>query len=261
MAIEIKKPNLAAIQTNFTARLYGMDLFLVYRALSGRYPTYPTLLAGLIGHTFHHDTVTFVGTFGPVGRLQYVGDIYSAIYNEMIKRDFAPLTELAGFWPAWGRFTELLVQDAQEVGEPIRFPGLSYTLPKTEIDPATLGASAPLYYIYRGDVDSMEILLTLLTRYMPETIATIPLVYKDLEGIFTLYAEWIRERFLGQPASAGARIMSKVILLADYRWYLLAGDLLSMIEPIFTQEAFFKGINWLATLIRSEAERIKVSGG
>ncbi|GAJ12846.1 unnamed protein product, partial [marine sediment metagenome] len=52
-----------------------------------------------------------------------------------------------------------------------------------------------------------------------------------------------------------------VILLADYRWYLLAGDLLSMIEPIFTQEAFSRGINWLATLLRSEAERIKVSGG
>ncbi len=55
--------------------------------------------------------------------------------------------------------------------------------------------------------------------------------------------------------------MSKVILLADYRWYLLTSDLLSMIEPIFTQEAFSKGINWLATLLRSEAERIRVSGG
>ncbi|KKM17497.1 hypothetical protein LCGC14_1675130 [marine sediment metagenome] len=79
--------------------------------------------------------------------------------------------------------------------------------------------------------------------------------------MFSLYAEWIMERFGGTPASPGAKIMSKVILLADYRWYLLTGDLLSMIEPVFTQDAFSQGINWLATLIRSEAERIKVAGG
>jgi len=95
---------------------------------------------------------------------------------------------------------------------------------------------------------------------MPETLGTIPLFFKDLEGMFSLYAEWVGERFLGTPASKGARIMSKVILLTDYRWYLLTGDLLSMIEPIFTQDSFSKGINWLATLLRSEAERIRVSG-
>ncbi len=259
--MNIVKPNLTAIQTAFTGRLYSMDLFTLYRAVSGKYATYPSIIAGGLGLSIQQDVVTYLGALGPFGRFHYVGDVYSAIYNEMIKRDFAALTELAGFWPGWDRFTELLVQDAQEVGEPLKFPGLSYTLPKTEINPATLGAGAPLYYIYRGDVDSMELLLTLLTQYMPETLGTIPLFFKDLEGMFSLYAEWIMERFGGTPASKGAKIMSKVILLADYRWYLLTGDLLSMIEPVFTQDAFSQGINWLATLIRSEAERIKVAGG
>lgn len=261
MVIEIKKPNLTAIQTAFTGRLYSMDMFTLYRAVSGEYPTYPSIVAGGLGLSVQQDVVTFLGALGPFGRFHYVGDVYSAIYNNMIKGGLAPSNELAGFWPGWDRFTELLLEDAQEVGEPLKLPGLTYTLPKTEIAQAALGAGAPLYYIYRGDVDSMEILLTLLTQYMPETIGTIPLFFKDLEGMFSLYADWIRERFGGPAASPGARVMSKVILLADYRWYLLTGDLLSMIEEVFTQEPFSRGINWLATLLRSEAEGIRVSGG
>lgn len=259
--IQVVKPNLAAIQTAFTGRLYSVDLFTLYRAVSGEYPTYPSVIASGLGLSIQQDVVTFVGAFGPFGRFHYVGDIYSALYNQMIKRDLAGIRELEGFWDGWGMFTLFLLQDAQEVGEPLKFPGMTYTLPKVELDPSTLGAGAPLYSIYRGDVDSMELFLALLTHYMPETVATIPLFFKDLEGIFTLYAEWIRERFLGQPASAGARIMSKVILLADYRWYLLTGDLLAMIDPIFTDQPFSQGINWLATLMRLEAERISVAGG
>jgi len=261
MLPEIVKPNLTAIQTAFTGRLYTMDMFTLYRAVSGQYPTYPSIVASGLGLSIQQDVLTFVGAFGPFGRFHYVGTMYSALYNQMIERDLGSVPALEGFWNGWDRFTELLLQDAQEVGEPLKFPSITYTLPKVALDPATLGADAPLYYIYRGDVDSMELFLTLLTRYMPETVATIPLFFKDLEGIFTLYAEWIRERFLGQSASAGARIMSKVILLADYRWYLLTGDLLAMIEPIFTDQPFSQGINWLATLMRLEAERIKVSGG
>ncbi|NVM23023.1 MAG: hypothetical protein HWN68_14730 [Desulfobacterales bacterium] len=98
----------------------------------------------------------------------------------------------------------------------------------------------------------MEILLTLLTQYMPETIATIPLFFRDLEGIFSLYAEWVGERFLGTPASQGAKVMSRVILLADYRWYLLTGDLLAMIKPIFRQADFSAGISRIADTIRGE---------
>jgi len=256
MAIEIVRPNLTAIQTAFTGRLYSMDMFTLYRAVSGKYPSYPSIIAGGLGLSIQQDVVTFLGALGPFGRFHYVGDVYSVLYNQMIERDMAGVLELAGFWPGWTKFTELLLQDALEVGEPFKFPGLTYTLPKVQIDSAT-----PLYSIYRGDVDSMELLLTLLTRYMPETMGTIPLFFKDLEGMFSLYAEWIGERFLGTPASLGARIMSKVILLADYRWYLLTGDLLSMIDPVFIDPAFSKGINWMATLVRSEAESIKVSGG
>jgi len=259
MALDIVKPNLAAVQTAFTGRLYSMDMFTLYRAVSGEYPTYPSIVAGGLGLSVQQDVVTFVGALGPFGRFHYVGDVYSALYNQMIVRDLAGIRELDGFWDGWGTFTLFLLQDAEEVGEPLKFPGLSYTLPKVELDQEALGNGQALYSIYRGDVDSMELLLSLLTQYMPETVATIPLFFKDLEGIFTLYAEWIKERFLGQPASAGARIMSKVILLADYRWYLLSGDLLSLVDPIFTDEPFSRGINWLATLIRSEAERIIVS--
>lgn len=260
MVLEIVKPNLAAIQTAFTGRLYSMDMFALYRAVSGEYPTYPSVYAGLVGQSIHQDVVTFIGAFGPFGRFHYVGDVYSVIYNDMVERDMAPLTELAAFWPGWRRFTQLLREDAQEVGEPLRFPGRTYTLPKVEIDKTTLGADLGIYAIYRGDVDSMEILLTLLTQYMPETILTIPLTLHDLEGIFTLYAEWVRERFLGQPASPGARVLSKVILLADYRWYLLAGDLLAIAEPTFTEPGFTSGISYIANICRREAERIKVGG-
>lgn len=261
MVLEIVKPNLAAIQTAFTGRLYTMDMLTLYRAVSGQYPTYPSIMAGALGVSLQQDVVTFIGALGPFGRFHYVGDVYSVIYNNMMKRDLAGIRELAAFWPAWDRFTELLAEDAQEVGEPLKFPGVTYTLPKKEVDPSALGTGALLYYIYRGDVDSMEIFLTLLTQYMPETIATNAMVLKDFEGMFSLYADWIGERFLGEPASDGARIMSKVILLADYRWYLLTGDLLSMIEPIFQQDAFSRGISWIASTVRNEAERIKVGGG
>jgi len=261
MAIEIVKPNLTAIQTAFTGRLYTMDMFTLYRAVSGQYPTYPSIVASGLGLSIQQDVLTFVGALGPFGRFHYVGTMYSALYNKMIERDLGSMPTLEGFWDGWRMFTLLLLEDAQEVGEPLKFPGITYTLPKVELDPTTLGAGAPLYSIYRGDVDSMELFLTLLTQYMPETVATIPLFFKDLEGIFTLNAEWIRERFLGQPASAGARIMSKVILLADYRWYLLTGDLLAMVDPIFTDKPFSQGISRLANLIRLEAERISVAGG
>jgi hypothetical protein len=103
----------------------------------------------------------------------------------------------------------------------------------------------------------MEILLRMLLQYMPETAITIPIFKRDLDGMFGLYAEWARERFLGEPASPGARILSKVILLADYRWYLLLGDLLSLIiEPTFRQPWFSDGISRLGTMMRVEAERI-----
>ena len=259
MPLELVKPNLTAIQTAFTGRLYSLDMFTLYRAISGRYATYPSIVAGGLGLSLQQDVVTFLGAFGPFGRFHYVGDVYSAIYNDTVARDLAGVPELAGFWPGWRRFTQLLQEDAQAVGEPLRFPTLTYTLPKVEVDTAALGPDALLYAIYRGDVDSMELLLSLLSRYMPETVVTIPLTMKDLEGIFALYAEWVRERFLGEPASVAARVMSKVILLADYRWYLLTGDLLGMTEPIFLESGFSQGISSLAGRIRSEAEAIRVS--
>jgi hypothetical protein len=261
MVIEIAKPNLAAIQTAFTGRLYSMDMFTLYRAVSGQYSTYPSVIAGAAGLSLQNDVVTYLGALGPFGRFHYVGDVYSAIYNDQVKRDLQGVPELTDFWPGWDGFTQLLLDDAAEVGEPLKFPGMGYTLPKTEVTGLATSRDELLYYIYRGDVDTMETLLTLLTQYMPETIPVIPVTFKDLEGMFTLYGEWVKERFLGQTASKGARIMAKVILLADYRWYLLGGDLLAMVGSTFTQPAFTRGISFIATQLRQEAEAIKVTGG
>ena len=58
--------------------------------------------------------------------------------------------------------------------------------------------------------------------------------------------------------AARARIMIKVIFLADYRWYLLAGDLLNLVEPSFRTRVFSDGINALGTLLRTQAERIRI---
>ena len=41
MAIEIVKPNLTAIQTAFTGRLYSMDMFTLYRAGVASTPPIP----------------------------------------------------------------------------------------------------------------------------------------------------------------------------------------------------------------------------
>lgn len=257
----IKRPNLAAVQTAFTGRLYAWDLMTLYRAISGQYTTYPSVLGGALGLTLQQDVITFIGAIGPFGRFHWVGDVYSVIYNQLIRRDLTPLVVVTpGFWTGWDRFTELLKEDADEVGEPLAFgPVRTFDLPVTLVDVSALPAKdQALYAIYRGDVDSMNILLEMMVRYMPETLVTLPLFLHDLEGIFELYGEWIAERFLTQPASRGARIMSKVILLADYRWYLLAGDLLSMIEPTFLETGFNEGMVDLATLMRLEAEGISV---
>lgn len=258
--LDIAKPNLAAIQTAFTGRLYSIDMFALYRAVSGRYPTYPSVVAGGIGLSIQQDVITFGGAFGPFGRFHWVGDVYSAVYNDQIERDVRPLGVVAElFWPTWNAYTQLLRDDADEVGEPFRAPRppLNLSLPKLELDPESLDVPGRFIYgVYRGDVDSMEILLEMLVRYLPETVPTIPLFKRDLDGMFGLYEEWARMRFLGEPASPGALIISKVILLADYRWYLLLGDLLSLIGPTFRQPAFSAGISRLGTMMRVEAERI-----
>lgn len=261
MPLGLIKPNLAAIQTAFTGRLYSVDMFTLYRAISGKYSTYASVFAGAAGLSLQNDIVTYLGALGPFGRFHYVGDVYSVIYNDMVKRDLQDVPELAGFWPAWDRYTALLLEDAAEVGEPLAFPGITYDLPKVEITGLVDERDRLLYTIYRGDVDSMDILLNLLTKYMPETVPVIPITNSDLEGMFTLYGEWVQERFLGEPASVSARVMSKVILLADYRWYLLCGDLLSMGEEIFRQPGFTGGVSFIGSLLRQEAEAIKVSGG
>ncbi|KKM70276.1 hypothetical protein LCGC14_1442340 [marine sediment metagenome] len=259
MILEIVKPNLTAIQTAFTGRLYSMDMFTLYRAISGEYSTYPSIMASGLALALQQDVITFVGAIGPFGRFHYIGDVYSVIYNDMMERDLAFVSELAGFWPGWRRFTQLLQEDADAVGEPLRFPDVTFDIPKAVVDGIEPGPDAVLYAIYRGDVDSVETLLTLMSRYMPETLITMPFTLKDMEGMFGLYAEWIREKFLGEPASAAARVMSKVILLADYRWYLLAGDLLGMVEPTFLEPGFSQGISTLAGFIRSQAEAIRVT--
>lgn len=260
MSLDLLKPNLTAIQTAFTGRIYSIDLFTLYRAIAGSYSTNPSIVVGAAGLSAEQDFISKVGAIGPFGRFNYCGDLYSVDYNQEIAGDLAGIPALSGFWPGWTEFTRALQNDADQQSKPFQFPGFNFTLPKTDANPAG-NNNTILYSIYRGDVDSMETLLNLLSQYMPETLPVMPVTYNDLNGIFTLYGEWINERFNGVPASNNARVMAKVVLLADYRWYLLTGDLLAMISSDYQTTGFTNGISQIATVIRQEAEQIKITGG
>ncbi len=257
---DVRKPNLAAIQTAFTGRLYSVDMFTLYRAVSGQYPTYPSVIAAGPAISLQSDIVAVTGAIGPLGRGHWIGSAYSVIYNDQIEHDIRPMGVVnEGFWGPWVRYTQLLREDADEVGEPWKAPllPLNTTLPKLDLDLSTLNTEDRfIYSVYRGDVDTLEILLRMYAQYLPETLPLFPIFKRDLDGIFGLYEQWARARFLGEKVDRGALIMSKVILLADYRWYLLLGDLLSLIEPTFRQPDFSRGINTLGTMMRLEAERI-----
>ena len=250
-------PNIAAVQTTFTGRLYNWDLLLLYRALSGDYPTYPSMIASGLGISLHHDIVRFLGTLGPQARFQYVGDIYSVIYNELIERDLKGFPELSeDFWVGWKRYTELLHEDARAIGEPLPFPSTSFEFPRVKAEVSARDRF--IYAIYVHDVDTMSTLIELLNKYIPETVLTLPALIRDLDGILGLYTEWARERFLQEPAGRSAKVMAKSILLADYRWYLLAGDLLTGIEPALSTLGFKNGITRIGQLIRLEAEAVSL---
>jgi hypothetical protein len=260
MPLDLLKPNLTAIQTAFTGRIYSIDLFTLYRAIAGNYSTNPSIVAGAAGLSVEQDFVSKVGAIGPFGRFNWVGDTYSIVYNQEIASALAGVPALSAFWPGWSEFTQALQNDANQQAHPFQWPGFEYALPVTAAQPYG-NNDLILYIIYRGDVDSMVNLLTLLSQYMPEMLPIMPVTFNDLNGIFTLYGEWVNERFNGVAASNNARIMAKVVLLADYRWYLLLGDLLAMISSDYLAPGFTNGLSQIATVIRQEAEQIKITGG
>jgi len=83
-----------------------------------------------------------------------------------------------------------------------------------------------VYYIYRGDAEWTEYGFETASQYAPEMIPLLSSFFPDFQRIMEFYREWARARILGEEASDEARIMSKVILLSNYRWYALVGDLL-----------------------------------
>jgi len=252
-------PNLAAIHTIFTARMYNWDMMLVYRALSGTYSTYVSLMFAGAGVNFYHDLVTTTGAIGPFSRLQYVGSRYHVGYLDILKPYIEGKMQ-EDFWKGWDAYRQLLLSDAESVGEPPRFPSpLSFSFPKLVLDGGELSSSERvLYGLYIDDIVSFEYLMTLLSEYIPETVPSMPTVVDELTGMFTFYTQWANERWLGRPASKNARIMAKTILIADYRWYFLLGDLLAQVRPELAEPSFTDGIAEIAEICRRGAESIRV---
>ena len=258
MASRLPIPNLAAIHTIFTARMYNWDMMLIYRALSGKYSTYFSLMFAGAGVNFYHDLVTTSGAIGPFSRLQYVGSRYHVSYLDILKPYIEGKMQ-SEFWEGWEAYRQLLLSDAESVGEPLRFPPLSFAFPKVDLAWQQLPASERvLYGLYIDDIVSFEILMSLLTEYIPETIPSMPTVVNELEGMFQLYTEWANERWLGRTASNSAKIMAKTILIADYRWYFLLGDLLAQVKPELAEPSFTNGIAKIAEICRAGAESIRV---
>lgn len=259
----ILHPNIVAVQNNFLGRLYTSDIFLIYRAISGTYATYPSLPVALGMISVHSDISQWLGFLLPTTKkVQYAGDIIEIYYNEHVKADLSTIPELmvTGLWVGIDRFTELLREDAEAIGEPFpKFPATRLAFRKLELKREEIPADARfIYYIYRGDVDWAEEMLYLLATYAPEANLMMGPLRVDQERIFELYTEWVTCRVLGGEATRNAKIMSKVILLSNYRWCLLTRDLLYGVDPKFSTGDFTKGILSIGRKLREEAERIRI---
>lgn len=256
-------PNMAAVQNNFLGRLYTSDIFLIYRAISGTYATYPSLPAALGMISVHSDISQWLGYLLPTTKkVQYAGDLVEIYYNEHVKADLSTLPELriSGLWDGIDRFTELLRENAKAIGEPFpKFTAVRPPFRKLELKHEEIPADARfIYYTYRGDVDWAEEMLYLLATYAPEATLMMGPLKVDQERIFDLYTEWIKGRVSGVETTRKARIMSKVILLSNYRWWLLTSDLLYDVDPKFSDRDFTKGVSLIARKLREEAEGIRI---
>jgi len=258
-------PNIVAVQNNFLGRLYSTDIFLIYRAISGTYATYPSLPAALGMLSVHSDISQWLGLLLPTTkRIQYVGDLAEIYYNKHVKADLSTIPEfrITSLWDGMDRFTELLREDAEAIGEPFpKCPAIRLPFNKLELKPEETPADARfIYSIYRGDVDWAEEVLYLTSTYAPEANLMMGTIRADQERIFDLYTDWIKGRVFGfgKETTRNAKIMSKVILLSNYRWWLLTSDLLYGVDPKFSAGDFTRGILSIGRKLREEAERIRI---
>ena len=261
-------PNIGSLQNIFFGRLYSTDLILLYRAITGRYAEYPSLFLITAGLGFFHDVTQALGLVGaPATTALIVGNLAEIFYNERVKNTVFTLEVSqfrdTDFWAGWDKFTELLRKDIQQAGPaPPKLPKLRYEIRKFTLSPDQIMLLPEnlkfVYYIYRGDVEWTEYSFQTASQYAAEMVPLLSTFFPDLERIMEFYREWTRARIFGEEASDNAKIMSKVILLSNYRWYALVGDLLSPIDEVFTKEGFQKGVMKIADMLRVEAERIRV---
>jgi len=261
-------PNIGSVQNIFFGRLYSSDLILLYRAVTGRYAEYPSLFVMTAGLGFFHDITQALGLVGaPATTALVIGNLAEIFYNEAVRdRVFTldiPELRDEDLWTGWDRFTELLREDIEQAGPaPPKLPRLKFEIPKFTLSTEQVGQLPEelkfVYYIYRGDVEWIEYSFQTASQYAPEMVPLLSTFFPDLQRIMWLYGEWARARILGEEAPYNTKVMSKVILLSNYRWYALVGDLLSPIEETFTKTGFQRGLMKTADMLRVEAEGIPV---
>lgn len=266
---EVYRPNIVSIQNIFFGRLYSSDIILLYRALSGRYPEYPSMFVMSAGLGLFQDVTQALGLFAvPATTALVVGNLTEILYNDAVEDTVFKLNipELHNpeFLVGWEKFTALLRKDIQRVGPqppklpPLKFEVRKFTLSQPEIE-GLPGYLKFVYYIYRGDAEWTEYGFKTASQYSPEMIPFLSSFFPDFDRMMGLYRESVQARVLGGEASNTAQIMTKVIFLSNYRWYALVGDLLSPIDEVFRTTGFQRGLMKIADMLRVEAERIRVT--
>jgi len=218
-----------------------------------------------LGLGANQDLLQYIGAIGPTARSLWYGNKLEIFYNNQIRDTVSKIPDfnIPDLWAGWTHFTNLLEEDAAKAGTPSpELTPIEYKLESVELSDAELEnlmtGNKFLYYIYRGDVDWTNQSFTLASAYTPELGIFLSMIFPDFQWIFKKYAEWMNERLKGIPATTEAKIISKSILLANYRWYMLVGDLLANVDPIFQSNAFQDGLSKMAQWIRNEAETLKL---
>lgn len=213
---------IATVENFALGRFYTYDIFMLWRVISGTYYRSPIMFFASVGGNLISDSLELLGTRGLNDRIVAFLDEMTIYYNELIQEDLESLYPNSELWEGWERFTQMLRQDYKERPGPLSLPELTAELPlvelsATEIENLTL-TEKTAYFIYKGDVVYMERAHRKASACSPDFFLMLKSTWRDLEGMFNLFTEWARERFLGEPASNEARIMGKVILLADYKF-------------------------------------------
>ena len=262
------KPVLAAVQNNFLGRFYSLDLILIYRAISKTYGRYPSTPINLLGLAVHSDVVQVLGyTFLPAVRYQHLGDLCEIKYNEDIKNTLSTLriSELrdAELWAGFDKFTAMLREDAEKTKLPFKTPAIPSKIPKLELAPKEIERLSEeakfIYYIYLCDQLWADYVFEEASRSAVEFMPILGPSKIDILRMCKLYTEWIKHRLLGTKVSNKAKLMTKTVLLSNYRWYMLTVDLLHGLDEAFRTRGFRRGMDKIADMLRREAEGIRVT--